>query len=441
MSLIKLNNADSKTIESVLNKELTIFEDIQGSKIYVNWDGKNFTIKPKSLSGEPITILDLATQKYYNKAINFFYSLPQRVLSLMPKKWYFCFEYFPDSQPANIKYDREPKNSLILVGICKNGKYQYDIEELIEFAGLFGCDYLPVIFKGKLNKTQKTAIKYFLNTSEKDLSYVFGERNFAFFFYKLLNPYFDNSFLMKNTFQDNIQKLIITSDNLKTTFEVLNPLYNRISSNNKTNYSEIYSLILLNFLSFIQGIDIKEIKLKGETFDIIYINLICSMFNMYITKNKQDIINFDIAVPEFFDKDKFKINMELISNNLTQEFLDEDDKFEYIFKCILGSFSKKRKKPIGIFTNRTVDLFNKNVMDIMDVIKEHLNYLSDKKLRKSGLVDFNDYYDIKYDIDGAGEVYPSISDEFEPTSDSKKKKGFDDKKFKGNGIDKNSYDL
>ena len=31
---------------------------------------------------------------------------------------------------------------------------------------------------------------------------------------------------------------------------------------------------------------------------------------------------------------------------------------EYIFKIILGSFNKKRKKPIGIFTENTVKLFN-----------------------------------------------------------------------------------
>ena len=52
-----------------------------------------------------------------------------------------------------------------------------------------------------------SAIKYFMNTSVSDLEYVFGENNFAFFFYKLLNPKLDSSFLMKDNFQKNIEKL------------------------------------------------------------------------------------------------------------------------------------------------------------------------------------------------------------------------------------------
>jgi hypothetical protein len=40
------------------------------------------------------------------------------------------------------------------------------------------------------------------------------------------------------------------------------------------------------------------------------------------------------------------------------------DKIEYIFKVVLGSFIKKRKKPIGIFTENTVVLFNKFVDEI-----------------------------------------------------------------------------
>ena len=46
---------------------------------------------------------------------------------------------------------------------------------------------------------------------------------------------------------------------------------------------------------------------------------------------KQDLLDFDFVVPEFFDKDKFKINIELISNKLTKDYIKESDKLEYIF--------------------------------------------------------------------------------------------------------------
>lgn len=430
--LQKLNYTDEAVINDLLNKEITVFEDVQGSKIYVNWDGNNFSIKPKSLHGESISLLDLATQKYYNKAINFFYALPDRVVNLMPKKWYFCFEYFPDQQPANIEYDREPKNSLILTGICKNGKFKYTIEELIEYANLFKCDYLPIMFKGKLNEIQKTAIKYFLNTSEEDLEYVFGEHNFAYFFYKLLNPLYENSYLMSKSFQDNLQKLIITTNDFRTCFEILNPLYKRVSNNNKTEYAEIYSLILINFMSYIQLVDIENVKLTTSVkkYDNIYIALICNLFNSYITNNFDDIDNFEISIPKFFDKDKFKINTELIENKMTIDYIKDNSKLEYIFKILLSSLNKKRKKPIGIFTDKTVELFNKLVDDVLGKVSIELNKMSEKELRKSSLLNFGDYYDIKYDIDASGDVYPSISSEFEPPSisDKKMKKGYDDSK-------------
>ena len=163
MSLITLNDhpKDDQILDKIFNNEIVVFEDIQGSKIYVNWDGKNFTIKPKSFNSDAINILDLALQRYY-KAINYIYSFDSRIKSLMPKKWWFCFEYFPDEQPANIKYDRVPKNNLILTGICKGKKFEYTVDELREFANLFDTDYLPIIFKGNLNEKQIEGVYKYL---------------------------------------------------------------------------------------------------------------------------------------------------------------------------------------------------------------------------------------------------------------------------------------
>jgi hypothetical protein len=45
MSLINLKTSDK--IDDILDNEIVVYEDIQGSKIFVKWDGENFTIKPK----------------------------------------------------------------------------------------------------------------------------------------------------------------------------------------------------------------------------------------------------------------------------------------------------------------------------------------------------------------------------------------------------------
>jgi hypothetical protein len=424
--LVTLNGSnDQQMLSSIFDNEIVVFEDIQGSKIWVNWDGKEFTIKPKSVSSESINLIDLAMQNYYNPAIKFFESLDIRVKSLLNRKWWFCFEYFPDNQPANIEYSRVPNNNLVLTAINKAGKYDFSVEELDEYSRLFNVDMLPIVFQGKLTERMIEAIKYFINTSEDDLEYIFGEKSFAFFFYKILNPSSKNSFLMDDEdYQSNLEKLIVRTKKGDLSFEILNPLYTRLSDNNSTEFVEIYTLILVNFLNFCQSFNLDEIKLKGSKRDEIYIYLISKLFNVYISEVKQDLLDFDFTVPEFFDKDKFKINTELISNKLTKDYIKESDKLEYIFKVILGSFSKKRKKPIGVFTDNTVILFNVFVTDISNYIEKYMNKIHEVELTRAGLLDFGDFFDIQYDTDGEGDVYPDVYSEFEKgAGEEKKKKG------------------
>lgn len=421
--LITLNGQNDKVLDDIFSNDIIVYEDVQGSKIWVNWDGQSFIIKPKSISNEAINLVDLAMQNYYNSSIKYFNTFDSRIRGLMPKNWWFCFEYFPDNQPANIEYNRVPKNGLVLASICKNGKYQYEIDELREYSRLFNVDCLPVIFEGRLSDNMKEGIKYFLNTSEKDLEYVFGEKSFSFFFYKILNPNSEGSFLMNDDFQKNLQKIVIRTKNQSVTFEILNPLYQRISSENSTEFVEIYTLILVNFLTFCQSLNLEDIKIKGVKKDEAYIYLICKLFNIYIDSVKEDLLNFDFVIPEFFDKEKFKINKELIPNKLTNEIISESDKLEYVFKVILGSFNRKRKKPIGIFTENTIILFNTFVDKIDHIVDLHLNKLREIDLTRGGLLDFGDFFEIKYDQDGSGEVYPDVYDTFEKEPSPEKKKG------------------
>lgn len=421
--LITMNDTDREDLlNSIFKEELIVIEDVQGSKIWVNWDGNDFTVKPKSINSEPINLVDLAMQNFYNAAFDYLRSLDSRVKSLLNKKWWFCFEYFPDSQPANIDYDKMPKNGMVLTSIYKGGKYEFNVDELAEYARLMNVEMVPVLFQGKLTERMVEAIKYFLNTSEDDLEYVFGEKNFAFFFYKILNPTLDSSFLMDEEFQTNIEKLIFRIKGGDSSFELLNPLYKRVSDSNSTDFVEIYTLILINFMNFCQSIVLEDIKMRGNTRDEAYIYLICKLYNLYLAEVKDDLLDFEFTIPEFFDKDKFKINSELIDNKTTRSYIVDSAKLEYIFKVILGSFNKRKKKPIGVFTDSTVNLFNLFVSRISDHVDSHLNKASEVELTRAGLLDFGDFFDIKYDVDAEGEVYPDIYSEIEKGADSKSKK-------------------
>jgi hypothetical protein len=420
-----LNGVENENIlDDIFNNEIIVHEDIQASKIWVNWDGDKFSIKPKSINNDVLNLIDLSLQNYYNPAINYFNNFDKRVKGLMPKKWWFCFEFFPDQMPANIEYQRMPKNGLVLTTISKSGKFEYSLDELDEYTRLFNVDKLPIIFQGRLSDDMKEAITYFINTSEEDLQYVFGESSFAYFFYKILNPNSTNSFLMEDRFQENLEKIVIKLKDKDLSFQILNPLYQRVSEENSTEFTEIYTLILVNFLTFCQTINLEDVKIKGKRRDELYVYLICKLFNMYISEVKDDLINFDFTVPQFFDKEKFKINVELIPNKLTKEFIEENSKLEYIFKVVLGSFNKKKKKPIGIFTENTVIIFNKFVDDIQTYLDNTLNKVREVQFKQAGLLDFGQFFDIEYDTDASGDVYPQVWDEIESGSEDKKgKKG------------------
>lgn len=424
--IIKLNNINNTNefIEKIKDKEILIYEDIQGSQIYVGYNGKKFIIKPKSIKNDELNFIDLTVQKFYNQAFAFFHTLPDYITDILNQNWWFVFEYFPDNQPANIEYKRKPKNSLILTCILKGTKHVYNYDELFEFSKLFDVDILPVLFKGKLNNNHLEIINLFLKTSEKDLKYVFGEDNFAKFFYSMLNPNIENSFLMdKNEFNDNIEKLIIKIENdYEYSFALLNPIHKKLSLNNNTEYIEIYSLIIINFLQFLQLEDFDKISLNRLTKDELYIELICKLYNKYIDNVKNDILKWEFSIPEFFKQDKFKINIELLDNKKTIEYIKLDQKLEYIFKIVLDSFSKKRKKPIGLFNEKTIQLLNEKIDDINKKLEKILNINIEYNLRKSDVLNFEDFFDLDFNLDPDGKLYPDIFNQFKDAEDGSDKK-------------------
>lgn len=422
--IIKLNNNPEDLVNYLQNKELLIYEDIQGAQIFVRWNGSKFIIKPKSTTNTELNFVDLAIQKFYNQCFQYLHTLPDYVTNLLSTNWWFCFEYFPDNHPAHIEYKRLPLNNLILTCIVKGTKYKYNYNEIVEYSKLFNVDPLPVIFRGKLNEKQLELINLFLHTSDKDLEYVFGENNFAYFFYKILNPQLENSFLMYE-FNDNLEKIIIRiNGNDEFSFEILNPSYEKMNLNNKTEYLETYSLILLNFLEFLQLISLEKIKLKEITKDELYIELISAIFNEYIENIKKEIKTWNLSIPEFFADDKFKINTFLLKNQQTIDLIKSDNKIEYIFKLILSSFNKKKKKPIGIFNEKTVELFNSEVDKISDYLEDVLKINREHLLRNNDLLNFKDYFKVSYNTDADEQIYPDVDKLMSeiPEGEEKKKK-------------------
>lgn len=410
-------------INLISNQEIIIYEEVQGSKLWCNFVNGNWILRPKNINQNPINLIDLAMQKYYKWAWAYLLSLPDEVTDLLRPNMYFCFEYFPDEQPAHIKYERMPKNHLILTCICKYGKtYSYNIEELNIYADLLGVETLPIIYKGKLSDKQLKSINFFLNTSEKDLQLFFKESNFAEFFYKILNPFVKNSYLKTSGFQNNLEKIIIryVNSNEESTLEILNPVYQKMILKSDTEYSEVYSILLFNFMQWILTIDLDEISISGTTREIVYINLISELYNMYIQKYEKNIIDFIFVVPQFFNTNKFRINQALIKNDQTLELINKHPKLEYVLKILLASFQKQHKKQIGIINDIALDNLNTITRKIQVRVEEQFNY-NNKLSNYAYMQDLSKFPNIKWEEDSKGYVYPEIDSLFVSNNTDKKK--------------------
>lgn len=423
--LIRNTQIDAeKFIEMISDQEIVVYEDIQGSKIYVNYVNNNWVIRTKSINQNPINLIDLAMQKYYKWALGYLYSLPDTVTDLLRPNYYFCFEYFPDEQPANIKYEKIPKNHLLLTCICKYGKeYIYDIDELNIYAKLFGVETLPMIYKGKLSEKQIKAITYFLYTSKDDLQLFFKESNFAEFFYKLLNPILKNSYLKTDSYQQNLEKIVIRfiKSEQEYTLEILNPMYQKMILSNDSEFSDVYSILLFNFMQWLITIDLDTIEISGENREFVYINLISKLYNMYIQKYEKNIIDFIFVVPQFFNQEKFRINQQLIKNKTTIDFINKHVKLEYVFKIILSTFQKEQKKCIGIINDAALEYLNTLIRKIQIKTEEQFNYNMKLNQYAYKLTDISKFPNIQWEEDHKGYInYPNIANNF--NNDNIKKK-------------------
>jgi hypothetical protein len=413
-------------IKLISKEEIIVYEDVQASKIWVNYVNDNWQIRPKSVNNNPINLIDLAMQKYYKYAYAYLLSLPNEVTDLLRPNIYFCFEYFPDEQPANIKYERIPKNHLILTCICKyKNKYSYNFEELNTYADLFNVETLPVIYQGKLNDKQVQAINLFLHTSKEDLDIFFKDSNFSEFFYKMLNPNVKNSYL-NDKFQENLEKVVIrfNKSEKEYTCEILNPLFQKQELKTQSEYSDIYSIILFNFMQFLLTVDLDNLQIEGTSRELIYLNIVSKLYNMYLEKYSDDILNFSFIVPTFFKTDKFRINQAFIKNETTIDYINTHPKLEYVFKILLSSFKTKMKKTIGVFNETTLEHLNNLIVKLHIKIEEQLNY--NIKLNKYSyqLKDLKDYKNITWEEDFKGYVYPEVVSLFGDYDGTDKKKKF-----------------
>jgi cytidyltransferase-like protein len=350
------NSVSLGDIECNLNNYLLVSEKLDGIKVYIQRKDSDIMIYKRD-SRYPISKIDRTLISIYENLYDFIEGID---VEKMPENWRFCFEYFFSNHTNEIKYDRMPKNGLVLTNILvKNSSYKTvkginDPTILEKWSNILEVDSSPVIFKGFLKSKQKESFIRLIN-----------EKSSYIDFMNLLNPNLQSTFLNESKGKE-IDSIVFQFYNLgkeELVFQIKDCIVEKVN-----NTTDIYSIIILDVIEFIEhnGLFVNDF-LKGDK-EQRYLNLISNIFNNYYESNKDKFNNIDFQSADFVDKNNFDLNTKFIENKKTLKLVENNKNAPELFKMILSSFRKKRDKETNIFTKQVVSDFNSIVTRIQEII-------------------------------------------------------------------------
>jgi hypothetical protein len=330
----------------------------------------------------PISKIDRVLMDYYEQPIAHIQRLPESVINEIPTGWRFGMEFFMNTNPVLISYQRMPKNNLVLTHITVRdqfGEIERTIvskDELEYWADLLEIEAPPIIFQGKLSDEQKVSINDFVNSPNDSLKIEHGTDSFAKYLITVLNPDLDRSFL-NNSLDEPIEGVVFrfgTIDGMGEAFtaKILDPIFHDMTKSNnlkKTSYlpSDIYGISLLEVMNFILDKGIDTFSYQGEEPNDKYMSFICSVFNSFILENGEKYLGLDLQEPEYL-KQIGSVNLDLIPDQNTRETIANEESYKSLFKMMLSAFRKIKKKTGGFFTQGAVEQFNILVREITEYL-------------------------------------------------------------------------
>lgn len=403
------NKKGKEFIEELFNNYVTINEKMDGSAFMFEREPETgkFTFYKRD-QRNPITLIDRTLMKYYEKPIQYIESLPVHVVKEIPRGWRFGLEYFANNAPVEIVYDEIPKNNLILSYVHKrdaSGKIKGTIQEkksLDTWADLLGVERPPIIFQGYLSGEQKQQITDFLQTPFEDLLQEYKTRSFVAFIIGVLNPE-----LKKTALNFNLEKPIEgivfrfgDEDSGKEPIlsKMVDPIFTEMAKTKAKKRidekpSDFLGLTILDVMNFILENGIESFESNGKTEDERYISIMSDVFSKFLDEYAYKYKGADFEEPEYLKKEDFRLNRSLISDKRVIDYLNRDESFESLFKLILNSFRKIKKRAGGIITSGIIDQFN----DVVKSIEKRVSTAQPKpEILESELPSFMDFKKLNF---------------------------------------------
>jgi hypothetical protein len=354
-------------ISEKLNATRFAFEKTEdGEIIFYKKDGK-------------ITSIERTLTQIFEQPISYIENLPSDTIKNIPSGFRYGFRYFHSTTPINIKYDRVPKNGLVLTDMMdlSTNKIVDDPSVVNSIAKLLKVEKPPIIWYGKLDEDQKERLKNYLRTTEEELVKTFKTSSFTKFIISILNPG-----MKKTALNDDVDKPIdsvvfkFINNEGKDVFyaKTVDPIIHQL---NKTNDKErepqdMYGIILSDIIEFIKINGIKKYSIPKGDEEERYLHLMCSIFNEYIKKRGGKYSGVELDKSYFRSIPQFSLNSGFIPNLETRNLIVQSSINKNIFKIMVSSFYKPKRKANGLITQMMIsDLF-----DIINRIKEKVQNIS-----------------------------------------------------------------
>ena len=397
------NKKGKEFVDQLFNTYVTVNEKMDGSAFTFERDKETGKFKfYRRDQRNPITLVDRTLMKYYEKPIQYIESLPPHILEQIPRGWRFGLEYFANTKPVEITYDRIPKNHLLLSYVHEygdDGKIKKTIQdkgELDNWADLLGVDRAPIIFQGYLTDDQKDKITDFLRTPFEGLVQKFKTQSFVRYIISTLNPK-----LTKTALNDDLDKdvegiVFRFGEPSKETEPVLakmvDPVFTQMAKDKSMKQredkpSDFLGIALMDVMNFILERGVDDFRVDGDSEDERYISFMSDVFAKFLDKYSDKYRGADFEEPEYLKREEFRLNKDLVDDRRVLKYVNDDGSFESLFKLMLNSFRKIKSRASGIVTKGMMEQMNLLIRDIKDYIEKPRK----GKLNESSFLSFLDF--------------------------------------------------
>lgn len=377
-------------IQKLFNNFVIVSEKVGGTRFAFEKTENGLTFFKKD---GKITKVDRSLSQLYEQPIRYIETLSKDIIKELPEGYRYGFRYFLNTKPETIQYDNMPLNGLILTDVQRvsDGKMIEDPKILQKISDLLTVQSPPIIWYGKLDDKQKDDLLTFIKTPESELTLLFKTSSFTKYVISILNPKLKKTALNNDLSKpvDSIIFKFLSDENRETvSAKVIEPIIAEINRDTKVDRepTDMYGIILSDIVEFLKITGLNQYTLKETEEEDRFLELMCLIFNQYIKKNEYKYQGVEMDPLSFNDVPQFDLNIGFITNQTTREYLEKSKINKIIFRILVSSIIKPKKKPTGTLT----ELLLRDLKDISTKITNKVQGKNDP-IKNEGLETFEDF--------------------------------------------------